>query len=316
LGIVSLFDGKQAKMNDSKCPKKIFPSATDDLERAKDPYATEMLMKSSAYRLAYDDQEFILSDEMRSVRLMLEHSKTELTLNQHDIQTTVVIFGSARTLAPESAAVQLLEAERLIIQQPNNVAMQRQYKLAKKRSKQAGYYQQARELAKLITEQSMLSNVPKLHIITGGGPGIMEAANLGAHDARGKSVGLNIVLPMEQQPNPYISPQLCFRFHYFAMRKMHFLLRAQALVIFPGGFGTLDEFFEALTLLQTKKIQSLPILLFGKEFWQRTINFEALVEEGMIDAQNIQLFCYVDSPLEAWEIISKHVLQQAENNLP
>ena len=301
-------------MNNSKCPKKIFPSASDDLARAKDPYATEMLLKSSAYRLAYDDQEFILSDEMRSVRLMLEHSKTELTLNQHDIQNTVVMFGSARTSNPEMAAVRLLEAERLIKQQPNDVAIQRQYRLAKNRFKQSGYYQQAKDLARLITEQSILNNVPKLHIMTGGGPGIMEAANLGAHDAGGNSVGLNIVLPHEQQPNPYITPQLCFRFHYFAMRKMHFLLRAQALVVFPGGFGTLDEFFETLTLLQTKKIQSLPILLFGKEFWQRTFNFDVLVEEGMIEARDLSLFRYVDSPQEAWAIISQHVLQNTYSN--
>lgn len=301
-------------INPEECAKKIFPSAADDLERAKDPYASELLMKSSAYRLAYDDQEFILSDEMRSVRLMLEHSKTELTLNQHDIQNTVGMFGSARTLNPNAAKVQLLEAERLQKQQPNNVALQLRARLAKNNVKQAGYYQQARDLARLITEQSMLSNVPKLHIITGGGPGIMEAANQGAHDAGGKSVGLNIVLPQEQQPNPYISPDLCFRFHYFAMRKMHFLLRAQALVIFPGGFGTMDEFFETLTLLQTKKIQSLPILLFGKEFWQRALNFDVLLEEGMIDAENLQLFRYVDNAAEAWEIISQHVLQQTQNN--
>jgi uncharacterized protein (TIGR00730 family) len=304
---------KGYNMKNSECAKKIFPSAADDLVHAKDPYATEILMKSSTYRLAYDDQEFILTDEMRGVRLMLEHSKTELILNQHDIHNTVVIFGSARTLSPESAAVQVLEAERLANQQPNNVTLKHNYRLAKNISKQAGYYQQARDLARLITEQSMLNNVPKLHVTTGGGPGIMEAANLGVHEAGGKSVGLNIVLPEEQQPNPYISPELCFRFHYFAMRKMHFLLRSQALVIFPGGFGTLDEFFETLTLLQTKKIQSLPILLFGKEYWQRLINFDVLVEEGMIAAENLHLFNYVDSPQGAWEIISQHVLQQTVN---
>jgi uncharacterized protein (TIGR00730 family) len=292
--------------------KTVFPSAAEDLARAKDPYATELLMKSSAYRLAYDDQDFILSDEMRAVRLMLEHSKTELTLNQHDIQNTVVMYGSARTLDPKAAKVQLQEAERRQKQQPKNIALQYKVRLAKNSVKQAGYYQQARELARLITTQSMLSNVPKLHIITGGGPGIMQAANQGAHDAGGKSVGLNIVLPQEQQPNPYISPDLCFRFHYFAMRKMHFLLRAQALVIFPGGFGTLDEFFETLTLLQTKKIISLPILLFGKEFWQRVLHFDVLVEEGMIDPENVQLFRYVDSAPQAWDIISQHVLQQCK----
>jgi len=206
----------------------------------------------------------------------------------------------------------LQDAEGLQKQNPKNIALQYKVRLAKNRVKQAGYYQQARELARLITTQSMLNNVPKLHIITGGGPGIMEAANQGAHDAGGESVGLNIVLPREQQPNPYISPDLCFRFHYFAMRKMHFLLRAQALVIFPGGFGTMDEFFETLTLLQTKKIASLPILLFGREFWQRVLHFDVLIEEGMIDPENVQLFRYVDSATEAWDIIYQHILEQCK----
>ena len=195
------------------CPKKIFPSAADDLERAKDPYSSELLMKTSAYRLAYDDQDFILSDEMRSVRLMLEHSKTEQTLNQHNIHDTIVMFGSARTLSPEAARVQLQEAEHALLHQPNNVELRQKLAFATSQLRQSAYYQEARELARLVTEQSMLANVPTLHIITGGGPGIMQAANHGAHEAGGKSVGLNIVLPEEQQPNPYITSDLCFRFH-------------------------------------------------------------------------------------------------------
>lgn len=299
-------------MPELSCSKKIFPSAAEDVERAKDPYASELLMKTSSYRLAYDDQDFILSDAMRPVRLMLELSKTEKTLDHHNIHNTVVIFGSARTLNPETAKIELFEATRAEQREPNNVALKYQTKLAAKRVEHSVYYDLARALAKLITEQSLLNHVPKLHIMTGGGPGIMEAANLGAYDAGGKSIGLNIVLPHEQQPNPYISPDLCFRFHYFAMRKMHFLLRAQALVIFPGGFGTLDEFFETLTLLQTKKIASLPILLFGRSFWQRAVNFELLVEEGMISPENLHIFRYVDSPEEAWTIIYEHVLAQTD----
>ena len=295
----------------SNSPKKhIFPTAAEDMEHAKGHFATELLMQTSAYRLAYDDQTFILSDEMRPVRLMLEHSKTEQALNQQDIQNTVVIFGSARTPDPATANALMGIAEASLKLQPDNTDFMRQVKLAGNKVKQSVYYDQARQLAELITHQSLLNNIPKLHIVTGGGPGIMEAANLGAKDAGGKSVGLNIVLPYEQQPNPYVSPDLCFRFHYFAMRKMHFLLRAQALVIFPGGFGTMDELFETLTLLQTKKIASLPVLLFGKEFWSRAINFQQLIDEGMISSSNLHLFRYVDTVQEAWEIILQHVQDQ------
>jgi len=301
-------------MSELSCSKKIFPSAAEDVKRSKDPYASNLLMKSSSYRLAYDDQDFILSDVMRPVRLMLEHSKTEETLDRHNIKNTVVIFGSARTLNPEAAKIELLKATREEQREPNDERLKYQTRLATKRLGQSIYYRQARALAKLVTEQSLLNKVPKLHVMTGGGPGIMEAANRGAHDAGGESIGLNIVLPHEQQPNPYISPDLCFRFHYFAMRKMHFLLRAQALVIFPGGFGTMDELFETLTLLQTEKIAALPILLFGKEFWQAAVNFELLVEEGMISRENLSTFHYVDSPEEAWAVISKHVLANSDIN--
>jgi uncharacterized protein (TIGR00730 family) len=298
----------------TKCERKLFPSAEEDIKRANDPYASELLTKSPSYRLAYDDQEFILSDEMRPVRLMLEHSKTELTLNQHNIHDTVVVFGSGRTLTPEVARLQLLETQKLVDKQPNDVALQTKLKVAQKKLDQSRYYEHARELASLVTEQSMLPNTPNLHIVTGGGPGIMQAANQGASDVGGKSVGLNIVLPEQQQPNPYITPDLCFRFHYFAMRKMHFLLRAQALVVFPGGFGTMDELFEALTLIQTQKIQSLPILLFGKDFWQRAMPFHILLEEGMIREDDLRLFHYVESAKEAWDIIARHVREGAKIN--
>lgn len=297
-------------MSEANYTKKIFPSAAEDVKRSKDPYAIELLMKTSAYRLAYDDQDFILSDEMRGVRLMLEHSKTEQTLNQHNIQNTIAMFGSARTMSPETTRVELQDAKHALSQQPNNVELIHKLTRAKNQHRQAAYYQQARELAKLITQQSMLANIPTLHIVTGGGPGIMQAANLGAHDAGGKSVGLNIVLPEEQQPNPYITPDLCFRFHYFAMRKMHFLMRAQTLVVFPGGFGTLDELFETLTLVQTKKIEPLPILLFGKDYWRRLIDFDLLLEEGMLSADDLKLFHYVDNAKEAWELIYEHALQR------
>ncbi len=292
---------------------RIFPTAADDAVRARETEASNRLMATSAYRLAYDDQDFLLSDAMRPVRLMLELSKPELTLNEHQIHNTVVIFGSARTLTPDSAHQKLQEAQQHLQQHPDDAQLQQQLRQAQTQVKQARYYQHARELGELITEQSRLGNMPNLHVITGGGPGIMEAANCGANDAGGKSVGLNIVLPREQQPNPYITPELCFRFHYFAMRKMHFLLRARSLIAFPGGFGTLDELFETLTLVQTKKIKPLPILLFGRDYWQRIINFEVMVEEGMIAEEDLNYMRYVETADEAWQVIRQHLLEQQKH---
>ncbi|WP_163831985.1 LOG family protein [Spartinivicinus ruber] len=291
--------------NDFNC--RVFPSAADDVEHAKRVECSKQLMTSSAFRLAYDDKEFVLRDEMRPVRLLLELSKTELTLNDHNINNTVVMFGSARILRPKKAKKRLFHTKQQLEQQPDDPEFKNQYQQAKIRQQQTDYYTQARILAKIITEQSMLGDIPNLYVVTGGGPGIMEAANRGANDANGKSVGLNIVLPEEQQPNPYITSELCFRFHYFAMRKMHFLLRAKALVVFPGGFGTLDELFETLTLVQTKKIKPMPILLFGKEYWQRLLNWNVLVEEGMINEEDLNHFVYVESVEQAWQIIEKHV---------
>ncbi len=286
---------------------RVFPSAAEDVALARLEDERAELMASPAYRLAYDDQAFILRDEMRPVRLLLELSKPELTLNAHNIDRTVVMFGSARTCDLDAAEKALLQAQKALQQQPNSKQAKSRFRQAETRLRHAGYYAQARKLAQLITEQSLLGKMPTLHVITGGGPGIMEAANRGASDVGGQSVGLNIVLPKEQQPNPYITPELCFRFHYFAMRKMHFLLRAQALVVFPGGFGTLDELFETLTLVQTKKIKPMPILLLGREYWQRLVNFDLLVEEGMIEPGDLDYFSYVESAEEAWEIIRAKV---------
>jgi len=297
----------EEKSNAEATDNGIFPSAADDVEFARQADEGDLLLNSAAYRLAYDDQDFILRDEMRPVRLLLELSKTELTLNAHQIDRTVVVFGSARTRDPAVAKQRLIKAQKALADQPDSKQAKRTLRQAEIGHRQAGYYAQARELACLITEQSRLGGMPSLHVITGGGPGIMEAANRGARDRGGQSVGLNIVLPKEQRPNRYITPELCFRFHYFAMRKMHFLLRAQALVVFPGGFGTLDELFETLTLVQTQKIKPMPILLFGREYWQRLVQFELLVDEGMVDADDLDYFCYVESPEEAWAIIKNRV---------
>jgi uncharacterized protein (TIGR00730 family) len=230
----------------------------------------------------------MLRDDMRPVRLALELSKPEALLTEHGIDNTVVIFGSARTPAPAVSTTPEADAAT----QPSTQTPAK-----------TSAYEQAQTLAHLITEQSLAGTCPTLHIVTGGGPGIMEAANRGAHQAQGKSVGLNIVLPHEQKPNQYVTPELCFRFHYFAMRKLHSLLRAVAVVVFPGGFGTLDELFETLTLIQTGKIRPLPLILFDKAYWQKLVNWDTLISEGMISASDLEYITFVDTPQQAWQII-------------
>lgn len=286
---------------------RIFPTAADDISRAQKAEKSGITPESSSYKLAYNDQEFLLRDEMRPVRMQLELSKPELILNDHHIDHTIVMFGSARTCAPDVAQSRLADAEAALKASPEDASLQRQVSIAKRLARHGEYYQQARELANLITEHSGTGELPLLHVITGGGGGVMEAANRGAHEAGGKSVGLNIVLPKEQHPNPYITPELCFRFHYFAMRKMHFLLRARALVVFPGGFGTLDELFETLTLIQTGKTKRLPVLMFGRDYWQKLVNWDVFVEEGMIDPQDLNLIKYVETPEETWDIIRRNL---------
>ena len=214
-----------------------------------------------------------------------------------------LLFLAARIPDKKTAIEGLEKAKSLSLANPSDTTLKRKIKISERVVDNARYYDEARKLGRLITEDSKKC---ELVVITGGGPGIMEAANRGAHDAGGMSIGLNIVLPFEQQPNPYITPELCFQFHYFAIRKMHFLKRARALVACPGGFGTLDELFETLTLIQTKKIKPVPILLLGREYWQRIINFEAMVEEGVVDEDDLTLFQFVDSAEEAWKVIKKH----------
>ncbi|WP_425406496.1 TIGR00730 family Rossman fold protein [Hwanghaeella sp.] len=239
------------------------------------------------YRLAYEDPEFLNRDELRAVRLELELMKPELGLREQNVHSTIVVFGSSRTPAPNGA---------------NPVEGQSGTHTG---TGHAVYYEQARNFARIVSQAGQKNAERDYVIMTGGGPGIMEAANRGAHDEGAISVGLNISLPHEQAPNPYISPQLCFQFHYFALRKMHFLLRARALVIFPGGFGTMDELFETLTLIQTKKIEPIPVLLFGESYWKSIINFDRMVEEGVISPEDLDIFTFVQTPEEAWRVISE-----------
>mgnify|MGYP002712515460 CR=1 FL=1 len=256
-----------------------------------------------SYRLSFADDDFLMQDELRHVRLQLEYLKPQLILEQHQIQATVVVFGSARFLSPEQAQLLLQQAQQQLEQRPDDPVAQLQLKTAQRQLKNSRYYQAAEKFAALVTRHSQQQPEQSLMIISGGGPGVMEAANKGASLAGGQSIGLNIVLPHEQKPNPYITPEFCFRFHYFAIRKMHFLQRARALVAFPGGFGTLDELFETLTLLQTGKATTVPVILYDKSFWTRLINFDLLVEEGLIKPEDLELIQFVDTPEQAWQAI-------------
>jgi uncharacterized protein (TIGR00730 family) len=270
-----------------------FPSAEEDAEVAAQP--SRYAGPESAYRLAFTDTEFLLREELRPVRMQLELLKPELVQGEHGIKSTIVIFGSARIVSEEVARQRLAAASASGDAQAVRGA-QTQLRMAR-------YYEEARRFAAIVTQKSRELDAP-VYVVTGGGPGIMEAGNRGAFEVGGKSIGLNIVLPHEQQPNPYITPELCFQFHYFALRKMHFVMRSIALVCFPGGFGTLDELFETLTLTQTGKSRRRPILLFGRDFWSRLIDFELLIETGMIGAADVGLFHFVESAEEAWAVLA------------
>ena len=253
-------------------------------------------LRPDANRLAFADPEFLLRRETRGIRLQLEMLKPELEQQAQGIEHTIVVFGSARFQAPEvaNAALQLAE------ESGDEAALL----LARRNVRNSRYYEQARQFARLAASYSNPRPcAEKMFICTGGGPGVMEAANRGAQEMGALTVGLNIVLPHEQGSNPYVSPSLNFKFHYFALRKMHFMMRAKALVAFPGGFGTLDELFEIITLVQTKKSKPVPIILFGSDYWKRLVNFDMLVEEGAISPEDLNLFHYVDEPQVAWDII-------------
>lgn len=285
-------------------PKSTSPLNERHLSSAREAIAhADALQAHPSYRLAFADDDFLMQDELRHVRLQLEYLKPQLVLEQHKINATVVVFGSARFMSPEQAAMALTHAQQQLAKDPADDSAQQALVVAKRQVRNSRYYQQAQRFAELVTEHSQAHPKQAVTIISGGGPGVMEAANRGAYQAGGKSIGLNIVLPHEQQPNPYITPEFCFQFHYFAIRKMHFLQRARALVAFPGGFGTLDELFETLTLLQTGKATRVPVVLFDKAFWQRLINFELLVDEGLISPRDMDLITFVDSAEEAWHAI-------------
>ncbi|MEO0342713.1 MAG: TIGR00730 family Rossman fold protein [Pseudomonadota bacterium] len=260
--------------------QNVFPNAQEDIARAKETPDTPQT-RAPAYRLAFSDNEFLCRDELRGTRMMLEMMKPELIMEERGIESTIVMFGGARIPDPDHADQAQTQTLRRLAQ----------------------YYHEARDFARRMTERSMETYGKRHVIVTGGGPGVMEAGNRGASDAGGSSVALNIVLPFEQAPNIYCTPELCFNFHYFATRKIHFLIRAEAITVFPGGFGTLDELFETLTLIQTHRMQKVPVLLFGEAFWRSIINWEALADAGTISADDLDLFRFVETADQAMETL-------------
>ena len=262
--------------------------------------------ESSSYIPADRDTEFLQREELRSLRIGIELLKPELIQREQGIRSTIVVFGSARLQEPAAAKQALHVAEVEAAQTPQDPMRRQRVAIAQRQLVLSKYYDMAREFARLVSSICQIDGRCDYVIVTGGGPGIMEAANRGAADVNAKSIGLNITLPHEQHPNPYITPELSFQFRYFAIRKMHFLIRAKALVAFPGGFGTLDELFETLTLLQTGKTKNVMVVLVGRDFWERLVNWQWLVENGLIAQKDLQLFHYAETAQEAWELISRH----------
>jgi len=263
----------------------------------------ERILSSPSYSLAQEDPALLTRTEMRGVRMLLELGKAELGLQADKIESTVIVFGGTQIVERTAAERRLSEARRVLQAAPGDAKAKRDVERCVRLIEFSRYYDDAREFARIVSIDNQCDDQRDYVVVTGGGPGIMEAANRGAHDAGGLSIGMNIVLPHEQHPNRYVTPDLNFQFHYFAIRKMHLLMRAKCLVAFPGGFGTLDELFETLTLLQTGKIRRIPVLLFGRRFWERVVDFHALVDEGTVAAADLALFSFVETAEEAWEIV-------------
>ncbi len=265
----------------------------------------ELIISSNNYQLAHEDRELLNSDEMRGVRMLLEINKPEKILEEQNILSTIIVFGGASLTDKSSIENRLELAKNYLTKDPSSSDLQRELTRLKNLQSISHYYDSAREFAKIVSRQNQKEHCNSHVIVTGGGPGIMEAANRGAFDADCKSIGLNISLPNEQHPNAYITPGLCFKFNYFALRKFHFVMRSVAAVFFPGGFGTFDELFELLTLRQTGMKTQIPIILFGRDYWSKVINFQFLSDHGLISDEHMNLFQYADSASEAWDIIKQ-----------
>jgi uncharacterized protein (TIGR00730 family) len=269
----------------------------------EDPKAmgrVQAILKSPSYRPADTDTTFLAKDDLRGVRLQIDYLKPELLLREHEIEQAIVLFGSTRICEPAAAVRKVRELRALLEVDKSNEELRRRLAVAERIQAKSHYYEVAREFGRLVATANRRAGKRHTVIMTGGGPGMMEAANRGAFDVGAKSVGLNISLPHEQYPNPYVTPELCFSFHYFALRKLHFLLRAKALVAFPGGYGTLDELFEVLTLIQTRKIKPIPVVLVGEAYWRRAVDVDFLVDEGVIDSEDRELFWFAETAQEVW----------------
>ena len=262
------------------------------------------IMDHPSYRLAYLDFDYLQREDLRPLRLELELLKPEMLMDEAGVNSTVVVFGGTQVAPKDLAEEGMAAAKEAIEKDPEDPKAKRGVIRAERVLAKSKYYEECREFAKIVSQQSCNMDEGEFIITTGGGPGIMEAANRGAYDAGARSIGLNIELPFEQEPNPYISPGLCFQFNYFAVRKMHFLLRAKALVCFPGGFGTLDELFTTLTLSQTGRLQEIPIILYSKDYWTSIVDFQFLADEGVIGDEHLDLFQYAETPEETWKIIA------------
>jgi uncharacterized protein (TIGR00730 family) len=265
------------------------------------PQRVQAILESPSYREADRDVDFLQHDDTRGLRLQLDYLKPEFLLEQHGIRHTIVVFGSTRIAEPAAAQRRVEALRRELAEAPQDAERRRRLATAERVLAKSRYYEVARELGRLVGRAGERAEGNRAVVVTGGGPGVMEAVNRGAFDVGAKSVGLNITLPHEQYPNPYLTPGLCFRFHYFAIRKLHFLLRARALVAFPGGFGTFDELFETLTLVQTRKIKPLPVILVGEAYWRRAVDLDFLVAEGAIDAEDRELLWFAETAQEIWD---------------
>ena len=274
------------------------------------------ILDSPTYRLAYEDIDLLGQEELRPLRLQLELLKPERILHEQGVHSTVVVFGSARVSDAETATARLDALEQQARTTPQNSKLTQELSRARRRVEQARYYEEAQRFAHLISKRFQQQERCDFVVITGGGPGIMEAANRGAFDAGARSIGLNITLPHEQAPNPYMCPELAFRFHYFALRKMHFLLHAKGLVAFPGGYGTLDELFEVLTLIQTGKMQRIPVVLVGRDFWSRAVDFDLLLDEGYVSPSDLDLFTCVDKAEEIMGALERFYVDRATDGAP
>jgi uncharacterized protein (TIGR00730 family) len=272
------------------------------MKKEKDKLVSR-LKRSRAYRIAYQDPHFLDTDWARPIRLQTELLKPESIFHDHQIFSTIVVFGGTRIIERGQARRRVSRLQRQLARKPKDKEIRRKLSIARSLLAKCDFYDEARKFGRIVSREGQKHDGHEYVIVTGGGPGIMEAANRGAFDIGAKSIGLNITIPHEQEPNPFITPGLCLQFHYFGMRKMHFMLRARALVAFPGGYGTMDELFEALTLVQTRKVEPMPIILFCERYWKTLINFDFLARQGTIDPEDLDLFTFCDKAEEAWQYI-------------